>query len=213
MEQNNTLNETHQNSKKELADVITVLQQKLDEQKSNEDTLKSTIENLRDEAGQKSVLLDRVKDLEEQLAHAETRAKEEVLQLQKDLDLAQSTFTEQVTFSFTFTFTLTIEDMDTVLSLGMQCAEICFDDGCWFLLFFSFLFWTDQKEKDSQKELEKEAALKHLLEELETKNKQFQSLEIELKELEQKLKIADDKSKEKVRISEIYFLFPLKIGN
>lgn len=80
-------------------------------------------------------------------------------------------------------------------------------------LFFSFLFWTDQKEKDSQKELEKEAALKHLLEELETKNKQFQSLEIELKELEQKLKIADDKSKEKVRISEIYFLFPLKIGN
>lgn len=128
MEQNNALNETHQNSKKELADVITVLQQKLDEQKSNEDTLKSTIENLRDEAGQKSVLLDRVKDLEEQLAHAETRAKEEVLQLQKDLDLAQSTFAEQVTFSFTFT--LTEEDMDTVLSLGMQCAEICFDDGC-----------------------------------------------------------------------------------
>lgn len=108
--------------------MITVLQQKLDEQKSNEDTLKSTIENLRDEAGQKSVLLDRVKDLEEQLAHAETRAKEEVLQLQKDLDLAQSTFAEQVTFSFTFT--LTKEDMDAVLSLGMQCAEICFDDGC-----------------------------------------------------------------------------------
>lgn len=84
--------------------MITVLQQQLEEQKSSEDALKSTIENLGDEAGQKSVLLDRVKDLEEQLAHAEARAKEQVLQLQRDLDLAQSTFAEQVTFCpFTFT--------------------------------------------------------------------------------------------------------------
>ena len=52
-----------------------------------------------------------------------------------------------------------------------------------------------QKEADSQKELEREAALKHSLEELVAKNKEALLLEKQLKELEDKLQLAEAKVK------------------
>lgn len=59
-------------------------------------------------------------------------------------------------------------------------------------------FPTNQKEKDSQKELESEAAQKHSLEELEVKNQKIILLEKRLKELEEKLQLADANLSQKV---------------
>jgi len=53
-----------------------------------------------------------------------------------------------------------------------------------------FKFPTNQKEKDSQKELESKAAQKHSLEELEAKNQKIMLLEKRVKELEEKLQLA-----------------------
>lgn len=55
-----------------------------------------------------------------------------------------------------------------------------------------------QKEADSQKELEREAALKKSLEDIEAKNKEVSSLEKQVKELEEKLQLAESKFLEKV---------------
>lgn len=59
-------------------------------------------------------------------------------------------------------------------------------------------FPTNQKEKDSQKELESEAAQKHSLEELEAKNQKIMLLEKGVKELEEKLQLADATLSKKV---------------
>lgn len=96
MEENDKLSEAYQNSKKELQDVITGLQLQLEEHKSSEDALKTKIENLKDEVGQKSELQDRLKELKEQLAVSEAQANKQVLQLQRELELAQSISVEQV---------------------------------------------------------------------------------------------------------------------
>lgn len=79
MEENNLLTETHQNAKKELQTVVLQLEGQLKEQKSNEDALKAEIEILKTEIDEKSVLKDRLKELEKQLAIAEARVKEEVI--------------------------------------------------------------------------------------------------------------------------------------
>ncbi|KAL3502395.1 hypothetical protein ACH5RR_036844 [Cinchona calisaya] len=55
----------------------------------------------------------------------------------------------------------------------------------------------EQKESLSQHGSEMEAPSKHVIEELEAKNKQVLFLETQVKELEQKLQLADAKSKEK----------------
>ena len=63
-----------------------------------------------------------------------------------------------------------------------------------------FDFPNNQKEKDSQKELEREAALKHSLEELEAKNKEILLLDKQVTELEQKLQLAAAKLSQKVSL-------------
>lgn len=55
-----------------------------------------------------------------------------------------------------------------------------------------------QNEKYSQKELEREAALEHSRGELEAKNKEIVLLEKQVKELEQKLQLADAKQSQEV---------------
>lgn len=70
-----------------------------------------------------------------------------------------------------------------------------------FFFFFSgFEFTTKQKEAHSQKELERETATKHLLEEIEAKKQGLLLKENQVKELEQKLQLAEAKSKEKVSV-------------
>ncbi|KAK4386286.1 hypothetical protein Sango_2499200 [Sesamum angolense] len=77
MEENNLLNETFQSSKKDLEAMMVHLEEQLKEQKSSEDALKTKLETLNSEVGQKAELQNRLEDLEEQLATAETKLKEE----------------------------------------------------------------------------------------------------------------------------------------
>lgn len=61
--------------------MVLQLEGQLKEQRSKENALKAEIETLKGEIDEKSVLKDRVKELEKQLASAETHVKEEVIQL------------------------------------------------------------------------------------------------------------------------------------
>ncbi|CAA3000671.1 myosin-2 heavy chain [Olea europaea subsp. europaea] len=70
MEENNLLNETNQSSKKELQTIVVHLEEQLKEQNSK-------LEILNTEVGQKAELQSRLKELEEHLAIAEDRVKEE----------------------------------------------------------------------------------------------------------------------------------------
>ena len=79
MEENNLLTETHQNAKVELQTAVIQLEGQLKQQISNENALTNEIENLKAEIEGKSVLNDQIKELEEKLAIAEARAKEEVI--------------------------------------------------------------------------------------------------------------------------------------
>ncbi|KAL0289325.1 UNVERIFIED_CONTAM: hypothetical protein Sangu_2618600 [Sesamum angustifolium] len=130
MEENNLLNETFQSSKKDLEAMIVHLEEQFKEQKSSEDALKTKLETLNSEVGQKAELQNRLKDLEEQLATAETKLKEE-------------------------------------------------------------------KASGSDKDLEREAAWKHLSEELEAKKNEILLLGNKVKELENRLQQTDAKLKEK----------------
>ena len=57
---------------------------------------------------------------------------------------------------------------------------------------------TEQKETGSQKDLERETALKCSIEELEAKNKEMSLLQKQIVELEQKLQLAGAKVSDKV---------------
>lgn len=79
MEENNLLNETHQDTKKELQSVILQLEEQLKDEKENEESLKLEISNLKAEIEKSSLLQTKVKELEEQLVTVETQLKEEVI--------------------------------------------------------------------------------------------------------------------------------------
>lgn len=64
-----------------------------------------------------------------------------------------------------------------------------------------FEFKPQQKDVNSKKDLDQEAAVKHSQEELEARNKKITLLENQIKDLEHKLKLADAKSTEKVCFS------------
>lgn len=79
MEESNLLNETHQNTKKELQSVILQLEEQLKEEKENKESLQLEIKNLKAKIAESSVLQTRVRDLEGQLVTVETQLKEEVV--------------------------------------------------------------------------------------------------------------------------------------
>lgn len=59
----------------------------------------------------------------------------------------------------------------------------------------SFIEFQKQKEAESQKESDREVALKRSVEEVEAKNKEILLLEQQVKELEQRLQLAESKAK------------------
>jgi len=95
MEENNLLNETYQNGKKELQSVIIQLEEELMGQKANEDALKSQIESLKAEVAEKLALQTSLEELKKQLTAAEAQLKEQKEadshnQLEKDEALKKS---------------------------------------------------------------------------------------------------------------------------
>lgn len=78
MEENNMLNETHENAKKEFQTVIATLEVQLKEHTSNETTLKTELENLKTEIQDHAALKTNLKNLEETLAAAQNTIVEQV---------------------------------------------------------------------------------------------------------------------------------------
>ncbi|KAG2711425.1 hypothetical protein I3760_04G076600 [Carya illinoinensis] len=184
MEENNHLSETHQNSKKELESVILQLEEKLKEQNAKEDALKSEIENLKAEIDEKPVLQTRLKELEEQLMKSEDQLKQEVQSIQlaaagKEAELI-SKLEDHVH---------KVQDRDLLQEKVLELQKE---------LQLAQNTHAEQKEKNSRKDLKREAALEHSLEGLEAKNREIMLLEKQVKELEQKLQQADDKLSRKM---------------
>ncbi|KAJ6300795.1 hypothetical protein OIU76_021567 [Salix suchowensis] len=95
MEENNLLNETYQNGKKELQSVIIQLEEELNGQKTNEAALRSEIESLKAEVAEKLALQTSLEELKKQLTAAESQLKEQKEvdshnQLEKDEALKKS---------------------------------------------------------------------------------------------------------------------------
>ena len=79
VEEKNHLAVTNEEAKKELQTIILQLEGQLKDNKSQEDALKTEIDTLKAEIAEKFVPKDSLKKLEEQIAKAEARTKEEVI--------------------------------------------------------------------------------------------------------------------------------------
>ncbi|CAK9135551.1 unnamed protein product [Ilex paraguariensis] len=178
MEENNLLNETYKNATKELQTVILQLEGQLKEQKSSEDALKAELEILKAEIGEKSVLQNRLKELEEQLSIAKARVKEEVESVRVAATARETELTSKLEDHVS-----QVRDRDM---LSEQVLQLQRD------LHQAQTNMAEQKEADSKKDSERKAALA----EIEAKSKAALILEQQVKELEQKLQLAA-KSKEK----------------
>ncbi|XWS36804.1 hypothetical protein CRYUN_Cryun20dG0117200 [Craigia yunnanensis] len=180
-EENNMINETHQNTKKELQSVILKLEEQLKDEKENEESLKLEITNLKAEIAESSMLQSRVKEIEGQLVTVETQLKEEVESVKTAASVREAELT-----SILEEHAQKISDKDVIndkvlqLQRDLQLAQTTI---------------AQQKETDSQKALEREAALNRSVEELEAKNKEALLLEKRVKELEDKLQLAEAKLK------------------
>ncbi|XP_048434434.1 myosin-10-like [Pyrus x bretschneideri] len=75
MDENRLLNEVHQNTKQELQQVISNLEEKLKEQKAGEAALKSEVKYLKAEAAEKPLLQNSLKELQTKLAHCEEESR------------------------------------------------------------------------------------------------------------------------------------------
>lgn len=160
------------------------LEGKLGEEKANEDSLKAEIEKLKAEIAEKSVLQPRIKELEEQLIIAEAQWKEEVEKVKSTAAKIEGELTSKLE-----DHARKVEDRDMLNEKVVQLQRE-FD--------LTQTTLAEQKEVVSQKELEQEAAIQRKLEEFEAKSKEVTVLEKQVKELEQKLELADAKLKEKV---------------
>ncbi|XP_048434303.1 myosin-10-like [Pyrus x bretschneideri] len=74
-DENSLLNEVHQNTKKELQQAISNLEEQLKEQKTGEAALKSEVENLKAKVAEKTLLQNSLKELQTKSAHCEEESR------------------------------------------------------------------------------------------------------------------------------------------
>ncbi|XP_048434298.1 myosin-10-like [Pyrus x bretschneideri] len=74
-DENSLLNEVHQNTKKELQQAISNLEEQLKEQKTGEAALKSEVEILKAEVAEKTLLQNSLKELQTKSAHCEEESR------------------------------------------------------------------------------------------------------------------------------------------
>ncbi|KAG7653159.1 hypothetical protein ISN44_As01g004540 [Arabidopsis suecica] len=168
-EEKKQVNEIYQSTKNELVK----LQEQLQEDKSKSDAMVSEIEKLSVVAAEKSVLVSNFEQVKIQLKKVEAQLKEEV---EKVAELTSKLQEHEHKAS----------DRDVLDQQAIQLHKE---------LQASHTVISEQKEAVSQKHLELEATIKKSQEELEAKKSIILHLESLLKELEQKVKLADAKSK------------------
>ena len=78
MEENNLLNETHQNAKKELQAFIATLEEQVKEHTANETSVKAELESLKAQIEENSKLYDNLKNVEEKLTAAQKTIDQQV---------------------------------------------------------------------------------------------------------------------------------------
>ncbi|XP_058097152.1 uncharacterized protein LOC131242486 [Magnolia sinica] len=183
MEENDLLTKTYQAAREELQAVIVQMEGQLNEQKAREAILNSDVENLKAELTEKSLLQTHIAQLEEQLMLAETRLKEEVESVRAVAAGKEAGLTSQLE-----EHARQLQERD---ALGEKLAQ--FEKE----LSLAHATIAEQKEADSRKELERDAASKHSLEELEEKHQQTVLLGKQVEDLEQKLQLAEANYKEK----------------
>ncbi|KAM1010524.1 hypothetical protein ACFX2C_045994 [Malus domestica] len=183
MDENSLLNEVHHNTKKELQQVISNLEEQLKEQKAGEAALKSEVENLKAEVAEKPLLQNSLKELEEKLVKTEAQLQKEVESIKAAAAEREAELTSKLD-----DHAHKVHDRDL---LNEQVTKLQSE------LQLAHATVSEKKEADSQKDLEREASLKHSLEELEAKNKEIALLDKQVKELEQKVQLADTKVTER----------------
>eukprot|EP00268_Persea_americana_P054219 TRINITY_DN618_c1_g1_i4.p1 TRINITY_DN618_c1_g1~~TRINITY_DN618_c1_g1_i4.p1 ORF type:complete len:1434 (-),score=474.80 TRINITY_DN618_c1_g1_i4:1760-6061(-) len=183
MEENNLLTKTYQDAKEELQAVIVQLETQLSEQKERENALSSVVENLKAELTEKSALQTRIEELEEQLLLAKTHLKQEVESLRAVAAEKEAGLTSQLEEHATkLQERDALHEQVVLLQMELNLAHTTI---------------AEQKEADSRKEVDSEAALKLSQVEIEAKQQQTILLAKQVEELEQKLQLAEAKYNEK----------------
>ncbi|CAH8251238.1 unnamed protein product [Arabidopsis lyrata] len=169
-EEKNQVNEIYQSTKNELVK----LQEQLQEDTTKSDDMVCEIEKLSVLAAEKSVLESNFEQVEIHLKKVEAQLKEEV---EKVAELTSKLQEHEHKASYRDV----LDEQAIQLHKELQASHTAI---------------SEQKEAVSQKHLELEATIKKSQEELEAKKSIILHLESLLKELEQKVKLADAKSKE-----------------
>ncbi|KAF4399840.1 uncharacterized protein LOC133030283 [Cannabis sativa] len=183
MDENNMLNETYQNARKEHQSTILQLEGNLKETKEIIDALKAENEQLKAEIAEKSSLQSRLKELEEHLLKAKTQLKEEVERNQSVSAAREAEFTSKLEDHANKARDINLLDDQVVqLQKDLQLAQATIAE------------LTQKRDADNMKQ---EAAIKLSQDEIEAKNKQITLLEDHVKDLEHKLQLADAKITEK----------------
>lgn len=153
-------------------------------------------------AGKETELISKLEDYGLQIQDRD-QLNEQVLQLQKELQVAKTEIAEQVSHHDSFFFFFFLYSVNKLYITERTC---CYNQVELLGLYqqsiqFNFLGrCLQQKEKDSQKEFEREDSLKRSLQDLEAKGKEILALETQIKDLQQKLLLAEAKPIEKVRL-------------
>nr|XP_009384177.1 PREDICTED: sporulation-specific protein 15 isoform X2 [Musa acuminata subsp. malaccensis] len=178
------LSEMHQKERKELEVTKIQFKEKLSEQEASENSLSSLVENLKAELAEKSLMQERIQELEQKLLAAEKAYSQEIESMtsaaaEKDAVLSAK-----------------VEEHTSILqekgALDQQLREILKE------LDLAQRTIIEQKELDTKKELERQASLTQSLDALESKDQHATLLEKQLEELKQRLLEAENQYKEKV---------------
>ncbi|KAK9156265.1 hypothetical protein Sjap_003745 [Stephania japonica] len=177
------LNETHHEARNELQAAIVHLEGQLNEEKVAKDSINKEMENLKVELADKSGLHARISELEQQLALAETRLKDEVESIK-----SSATEKEAGLISKLEEQTNLLKDVDI---LNEKLHQLQKD------LSLAQSTIAEQNEASSKKELERAETSKNSHVELEAKHQQVILFERKVEDLKHELNLAYTNSAEK----------------
>ncbi|GMH25098.1 hypothetical protein Nepgr_026941 [Nepenthes gracilis] len=183
MEENRQLHETSIESKKELQNMIKLLQGQLKECELSEEALKDEVKNLRIESAQKLELQARLKELEEKFLTTEAQLKEEVKSVHTAAIARETDLTSSLEQHLQ-----KAQDRDALQERVLQLEQE---------LQHAQTTTTELREQYSKQASEREGVVKQLSEELDAKIQRVLLLEKQTEELQEKLQVASTASNAK----------------
>uniref|UniRef100_A0A1D1ZJ43 Intracellular protein transport protein USO1 n=1 Tax=Anthurium amnicola TaxID=1678845 RepID=A0A1D1ZJ43_9ARAE len=177
------INQMYQEAQKEIQTVLAQMEEQLKEQQAKEHSLNVNVETLTAELKVKSEMQAQVAELEHKLLSSETRFREEIESIR-----VVSAEKEAVLTSKLEEHSSSLKEKDVLYEQLEQLKSE---------LNLSHTTIMEQRDVDTRKDLEREAAIKQSLTEVEAKHQHAIILEKQVEELKQKLQQSEERCIEK----------------